>query len=304
MMTRSPTVPASGRKGVLLAGGEGSRLAPLTRAISKQLLPIYDKPLVYYPLSILMLAGVRDVLLISTPQHLPLFKSLLSDGDAWGMKIDYQVQTETRGVADAMLLAENWLDGAPSILALGDNVLYSTGLSGLLKQAADTETGATVFACPVRNPEQFGVVGFDGKGQAINLEEKPRRPGSEWAVIGLYFYDETAPEKARRLIPSTRDELEIIDLNRLYLDEQTLNVIKLSRGATWLDTGTLDGLVTAGEWVRAIERQHGFKVACPEEIAWRNGWIDNADLSALANQHKSEYGAYLQRLSASAPCRP
>jgi len=301
MMTGSHTT-SSCRKGILLAGGLGSRLAPLTGAISKQLLPIYDKPLVYYPLSTLMLAGVREILLISTPHHLPLFQALLGDGSAWGMTIDYKVQDRPKGVADALILAEDWLNGSASILALGDNVIHSTGLTGLLREANETETGGVVFAYSVRDPSQFGVVEFDETGAAIGLEEKPEAPRSEWAVTGLYFYDSTAPERARKLTPSARGELEITDLNRSYLDDQELSVVRFPRGTTWLDTGTLDGLVTAGEWVRATERQHGYKIACPEEIAWRNGWIDNTALSALGKRHKNEYGAYLEYLSAqSAP---
>lgn len=299
MMTGTQSANTSVRKGILLAGGLGSRLAPLTGAISKQLLPIYDKPLVYYPLSTLMLAGVREVLLISTPHHLPLFERLIGDGSDWGMQITYKVQDTPRGVADALIMAEDWLDGASSILALGDNVIHSTGLTGLLRDAAETEQGGVVFAYPVRNPAQFGVVEFDDAGTAISLEEKPETPRSEWAVTGLYFYDRTAPERARQLSPSARGELEITDLNRLYLEDNALSVVKLPRGTTWLDTGTLDGLVTAGEWVRATERQHGFKIACPEEIAWRNGWIDHQTLNTLGLRHKNEYGAYLVHLSAS-----
>lgn len=289
------------RKGILLAGGLGSRLAPLTRATSKQLLPIYDKPLVYYPLSTLMLARIQEVLLISTPEHIGQFETLLGDGSDWGMQISYQVQSEPKGVAEAMILAEDWLDGAPSALALGDNVLYSTGLTGLLLDSVEQREGATVFAFAVQNPAQFGVVEFDQNGSAVDLVEKPQNPRSEWAVTGLYIFDNSASKKARTLSPSLRGELEITDLNKLYLEEGNLNVVRLPRGTTWLDTGTLDGLVTAGEWVRAIERQNGFKIACPEEISWRNGWISQEHLAEIGSRYKSEYGAYLKRLSTSAP---
>ncbi|EAP90093.1 Glucose-1-phosphate thymidylyltransferase, long form [Oceanicaulis sp. HTCC2633] len=287
----------SHRKGILLAGGLGTRLAPLTQSVSKQLLPIYDKPLVFYPLSTLMLAGIKDVLVISTPDHIDQFKRLLGDGSDWNMHISYQVQAEPKGVAEALILAESWLDGAPSLLALGDNILHSTGLTGLLLDSVQPSQGATIFAFPVQDPSQFGVVDFDENGAAISLEEKPSNPRSEWAVTGLYVYDETASQKARSLSPSTRGELEITDLNKLYLSEKTLNVVRFPRGTTWLDTGTLDGLVTASEWVRATERQNGFKIACPEEIAWRNGWISREQLAAISLRYKNEYGAYLKRLS-------
>lgn len=283
-------------KGVLLAGGLGTRLAPLTAAISKQLLPVYDKPLVYYSLSTLMLAGVREVLVISTPDHLPLFQRLLGDGERWGMAFSYQVQDTPAGIAQAPVLAGDWLAGSRFALSLGDNVLYSTGLTGLLRDAAAFRSGAVCFAHAVRDPSQFGVVEFDGDGRAVHLEEKPEQPRSSWAVTGLYFYDETAVERAKHLTPSSRGELEITDLNRSYMDEGALDVRKLPRGATWLDTGTLDGLVSAGEWARAVERQQGLKIACPEEIAWRNDWIDDAALEALGAALNNEYGAYLRGL--------
>ncbi|XBQ16891.1 MAG: glucose-1-phosphate thymidylyltransferase RfbA [Oceanicaulis sp.] len=284
-------------KGVLLAGGLGTRLAPLTAAISKQLLPVYDKPLIYYPLSTLMLAGVREVCVISTPDHLPLYQRLLGDGSDWGMAFTYVVQPEPAGIAQALILAEDWLDGAASALALGDNLLYASGLTGLLREAALLETGAVNFAYPVRDPSVFGVVEFDDDGRPVGIEEKPREPKSRWAVTGLYFYDGTASARARALKPSNRGELEITDLNRSYLAEQALKVVRLPRGAAWLDTGTLDGLVSAGEWVRAVERQQGFKVACPEEIAFRSGWIDREALSGLAARYKNEYGAYLAEIA-------
>lgn len=281
-------------KGVLLAGGRGSRLAPLTTAVSKQLLPVYDKPLVYYPLSTLMLTGVRDICIVSSTEHLPLFQRLLGDGSSWGVRFEYVEQTHPAGIAEAMILAEDWLDGSRCVLALGDNLLYTTGLTGLLKDAAMFETGAVCLAYPVRDPSAFGVVNFDRDGRPISLEEKPAKPQSEWAVTGLYFYDATAPRRARMLTPSARGELEITDLNRSYLEDGALDVVRLARGVTWLDTGTLDGLVTAAEWVRAVERQQGYKVACPEEIAFRSGWIDAAQLKALGRAIPNEYGAYLE----------
>ncbi len=283
-------------KGVLLAGGLGTRLAPLTTAISKQILPVYDKPLIYYPLSTLMLADIREVNIISSPDHLPLFKRLLGDGERWGMRFDYQVQDKPAGIAQALTLSEDWLDGARCALALGDNLLYSTGLTGLLQDAARFDQGAVCFAYSVRDASAFGVAEFDRDGQVISLEEKPAQPKSHWAVTGLYFYDETAPTRARTLTPSDRGELEITDLNRTYLDDGTLKAIRLPRGAAWLDTGTLDGLVSAGEWVRAVERQQGFKVAAPEEIAWRKGWLCDDQLMALADGLKNEYGDYLRQL--------
>lgn len=286
-------------KGVLLAGGLGTRLAPMTGAISKQLLPIYDKPLIYYPLSTLMLAGVRDVLVISSPEHLPLFQRLLGDGRGWGMRFEYKAQPRPEGVAQALVLAESFLDGARCALALGDNILHSTGLTGELAEAARFETGAVCFAYAVRDARAFGVIEFAEDGSVAGLEEKPARPKSEWAVTGLYFYDERAPELARTLTPSARGELEITALNQLYLDQGRLQARRLPRGATWLDTGTLDGLVAAAEWVRAVERQHGYKVACPEEIAWRKGWIDAGALRRLAKAIPNEYGAYLRDIARS-----
>ena len=286
----------SHRKGILLAGGLGTRLAPLTYAVSKQLLPIYDKPLIFYPLSTLMLAGIKEVLLISTPHHIDQFKQLLGDGSDWGMKISYKVQIKPNGVAEALILAQDWLDGAPSVLALGDNILHSTGLTGLLLNSVRPRKGATLFAFPVQNASQFGVVEFDENGTAISLEEKPKKPKSKWAITGLYVYDETASEKAMTLSPSSRGELEITDLNKLYLQEGSLDVVRFPRGTTWLDTGTLDGLVTASEWVRATERQNGFKIACPEEIAWRNEWISSEQMTKIGRRYKNEYGAYLKRL--------
>lgn len=279
-----------------MAGGLGTRLAPLTSAISKQLLPVYDKPLIYYPLSTLMLADIRQVNVISTPDHLPLFGKLLGTGEQWGMEFHFTTQNRPRGIAEALTLSRDWLDGARCALALGDNLLYSTGLTGLLQKAATFESGAVCFAYPVGNASAFGVIEFSGDGKIRSLEEKPKKPRSNWAVTGLYFYDQTAPERVESLTPSERGELEITDLNRSYLHDGALNSIQLPRGATWLDTGTLDGLVNAGEWVRAIERQQGFKIASPEEIAWRKGWIDDAALYTLSQSFKSEYGTYLLNL--------
>lgn len=288
--------PERQTKGILLAGGLGTRLAPLTTALSKQLLPIYDKPLIYYPLSTLMLAGIKEINVISSPEHLPMFRTLLGTGEQWGLEFEYTVQDKPAGVAQAITLSRNWLDGAHSALALGDNILYSTGLTGLLKETLKFESGAVCFAYPVGNASAFGVVEFAEDGRILSLEEKPKKPRSNWAVTGLYFYDNTAPERVARLKPSKRGELEITDLNRSYLEDDALSSVRLPRGATWLDTGTLDGLVNAGEWVRAIERQQGFKIAAPEEIAWRNGWIDDDALRALAKSYKSEYGKYLKAL--------
>lgn len=295
-MPRTPTSSDQKTKGILLAGGLGTRLAPLTTALSKQLLPIYDKPLIYYPLSTLMLAGIREINVISSPEHLPMFRTLLGTGEQWGLEFEYTVQDEPAGVAQAITLSRDWLEGARSALALGDNILYSTGLTGLLKDTLKFESGAVCFAYPVGNASAFGVVEFADDGRILSLEEKPKKPRSNWAVTGLYFYDNTAPDRVARLKPSNRGELEITDLNRSYLDDGALSSVRLPRGATWLDTGTLDGLVNAGEWVRAIERQQGFKIAAPEEIAWRNGWIDDDALRALSRKFKSEYGAYLKTL--------
>lgn len=294
-----PATPISSdqeTKGILLAGGLGTRLAPLTTALSKQLLPIYDKPLIYYPLSTLMLAGIRKINVISSPEHLPMFRTLLGTGEQWGLEFEYTVQDKPAGVAQAITLSRDWLDGARSALALGDNILYSTGLTGLLKDTLKFESGAVCFAYPVGNASAFGVVEFAEDGRILSLEEKPKKPRSNWAVTGLYFYDKTAAERVAGLKPSDRGELEITDLNRSYLEDDALSSVRLPRGATWLDTGTLDGLVNAGEWVRAIERQQGFKIAAPEEIAWRNGWIEDDALRSLAKSFKSEYGKYLRNL--------
>jgi glucose-1-phosphate thymidylyltransferase len=282
-------------KGILLAGGAGTRLHPATLAVSKQLLPVYDKPLVYYPLSTLMLAGIREVLLISTEQDTPRFQQLLGDGSRWGLSLSYAVQPSPDGIAQALLIGRDFLDGEGCALVLGDNVFYGHDLSGLLSQAAARKSGATVFAYPVNDPERYGVVEFDARGRALALEEKPAAPRSRYAVTGLYFYDEHAPDLASRLKPSPRGELEITDLNRVYLERGELEVVAMSRGMAWLDTGTHDSLLEASQFIQTIEKRQGLKVACPEEIAWRQGWIDDAALESLADAlGKSGYGGYLR----------
>ena len=284
-------------KGIVLAGGLGTRLHPMTIALSKQLLPIYDKPLVYYPITNLILAGIRDISLISSSTHLPLYKALLGDGSDWGVNFHYIEQKRPEGIAQALLLAEDWLAGSRSILALGDNILYAPGLTGLLRNAVTSTSGAVCFVYPVRDARPFGVVGFDENGRPSSLEEKPKQPKSNLAVTGLYIYDETAVDRVRTITPSARGELEITDLNRSYLNDGALEVVQLPRGSTWLDTGTLESMVTATEWVRAIEIQQGFKVGCPEEAAWRNGWISSDALAALGKTLKSDYGQYLREIS-------
>ncbi len=282
------------RKGIVLAGGEGTRLRPLTRVVSKQLLPVYDKPLIYYPLCTLMLAGIREVLVITTPEDQPLFRKLLDDGSQWGMELRYEVQPRPEGIAQALVIAREFLDGDPSALVLGDNIFYGDGLSGVLRRAADRESGATVFGYWVSEPERYGVVTLDGEGRPESIEEKPEDPRSNYAVTGLYFYDGRAPEIAAGLEPSERGELEITDLNRRYLSRGELEVEKLGRGYAWLDTGTCDSLLTAANLVQAVERRQGLKIACPEEIAYRMGWIDEEQVARLAEpQASSGYGDYL-----------
>jgi glucose-1-phosphate thymidylyltransferase len=288
-------------KGIVLAGGSGTRLHPATLAISKQLLPVYDKPMVYYPLSVLMLAGIREIMLITTPHDMPLFQRLLGTGEGWGIRIEYAVQERPDGIARALILAEEFLAGAPSALVLGDNLFYGNELDGQLATARDATAGrgATVFAYRVADPERYGVVEFDAQGRALTIEEKPKAPRSNWAVTGLYFYDGRAPAFARAQKPSARGELEITDLNRAYLEEGTLRVTQLGRGFAWLDTGTHDSLLEAGEFVRAIEKRTGQKIAAPEEVAWRMGFIDTAQLRALAKPlRNSGYGTYLEALPA------
>ncbi|WP_199231332.1 glucose-1-phosphate thymidylyltransferase RfbA [Falsiroseomonas bella] len=288
-------------KGIVLAGGAGTRLHPATLAVSKQLLPVYDKPMVYYPLSVLMLAGIREIMLITTPHDMPLFQRLLGTGEGWGIRIEYAVQEKPNGIAQALILAEEFLGGAPSALVLGDNLFYGNELDEQLAAARDATSGhgATVFAYRVADPERYGVVEFDAEGRALTIEEKPKAPRSNWAVTGLYFYDGRAPAFARAQKPSARGELEITDLNRAYLEEGTLRVTQLGRGFAWLDTGTHDSLLEAGEFVRAIEKRTGQKIAAPEEVAWRMGFIDTAQLRALAKPlRNSGYGTYLEALPA------
>jgi glucose-1-phosphate thymidylyltransferase len=288
----------SERLGILLAGGAGTRLHPSTLATSKQLLPVYDKPMVYYPMSTLMLAGIRKVLLISTPVDLPGFKRLFGDGSAWGIDISYAEQPKPEGIAQAYLIAETYLAGRPSALILGDNIFYGEGLSRRLQSVSGSvKPGATVFAYTVSDPERYGVIELDGSGKPTGLVEKPPSPRSNLAVTGLYFYDGDASRRARRLQPSARGELEITDLNRAYLDEGLLTVETLRRGNAWLDTGTQDSLLDASNFIAAVERRQGLKIGCPEEIAWRQGWIDDATLVRLAEPlRKSGYGEYLLRL--------
>lgn len=294
VMTQASASTQTSRKGIILAGGSGTRLYPVTKAISKQLLPVYDKPMIYYPLSTLLLGNIRDVLIISTPHDTPLFQNLLGDGSEWGLNLQYAVQPSPDGLAQAFIIGRDFIGNDPSALILGDNIFHGHDLHLQLKNSGDRDVGATVFAYHVHDPERYGVVSFDADGKAVSLEEKPEQPKSNYAVTGLYFYDNQVVDIAADLKPSPRGELEITDVNRIYLERQQLNVEIMGRGYAWLDTGTHDSLIEAGNFISTIETRQGLKVASPEEICWRNGWIDDAQLEKLARPlAKNGYGRYL-----------
>jgi glucose-1-phosphate thymidylyltransferase len=296
-MPESSPTPSRPRRGLILAGGSGSRLAPLTTAVSKQLMPVYDKPMIYYPLSTLMLAGLREVLIITTPHDQEAFQRLLGDGSRWGMEIAYAVQPKPEGLAQAFLIGAEFLDGAPAALVLGDNLFHGHDLIPQLQSSNHSDSGATVFAYPVRDPERYGVVSFAADGRVLDIVEKPTKPKSRYAVTGLYFYDSSVVERARRVRPSARGELEITDLNRQYLEDGLLRVELMGRGMAWLDTGTCDSLHEAASYIRTLEHRQSLKVGCPEEVAWRQGWIDDQGLRQLAEPlRRSGYGDYLLQL--------
>ncbi|MDW7759437.1 MAG: glucose-1-phosphate thymidylyltransferase RfbA [Acidobacteriota bacterium] len=286
------------RRGIILAGGSGSRLYPVTRSVSKQLLPVYDKPMVYYPLTILMLAGIRDILIISTPQDLPLYRHLLEDGGRWGLRLRYAEQPRPEGLAQAFIIGRDFLQGGPACLVLGDNIFYGHGLPEALNRAAERREGAVIFGYYVRDPERYGVIEFDGAGRVLGIEEKPARPKSNYAAVGLYFYDERITDIASKIRPSARGELEITDVNNAYLKDGSLHVQLLGRGIAWLDTGTPEAMLQAGVFVQTVQQRQGLMISCPEEIAFRKGWIDREQLMQLADPlEKNHYGQYLLQLA-------